>query len=132
MTEIGPGLRREATAFTSLREKIELMVAMLGSPAAALLLVGGGFSAAHGGCVINSTMPIHLAAAAALLLAAYSGWLAFRFWKRAGREWDADVPGPRGRARLMAGVGLLTAILSITLIVSIWAVTAFLLPCQGT
>lgn len=116
----------------STRAKVELWIAMLGAPAAGLMLVSWGFSASHAGCVVNSRLPVHAVAALALALALYSGWLAYRFWGRTGREWKADVPGPLGRARIMAGAGLLGAALFVPLILVGWAATAFLLPCQGS
>lgn len=114
------------------QDKFALWGAMIGSPAAALLLISVGFSAAHGTCVIDSKGPIHIVGATTLALALYSTFLAFRYWRRAGREWRADVAGSIGRARIMAGVGLLNALLFVPLIIAAWAATAFFLPCQGT
>ena len=114
------------------RDKFALWGAMMGSPAAALLLVSVGFSAAHGTCVIDSKGPVHIVGAFTLALALYSALLSVRYWRRAGKEWRADVPGSTGRTRIMAGVGLLNAILFVPLIVAAWAATAFFLPCQGT
>lgn len=105
---------------------------MLGSPMAALLMVAAGFASAHGTCVIDSKVPIHIVGLITIAAAAYCSFLSYRYWQRAGREWRADVPGGVGRARLMAGVGLLNALLFIPLIVAAWAATAFLLPCQGS
>lgn len=74
---------------------------------------------------------LHLAAVAALLIAAWAGLAAFRQWRPAGRGADpGDEGGPEGRRRTMATIGVASAALSALVIVSQWLPSFFLDGCR--
>jgi hypothetical protein len=76
-------------------------------------------------------LPLHLLSLATLALAVAGGVVAWREWRRAGREWPGEGPGTLPRSRFIAVLGLLGAPLFALTIVAQWVANLFLNPCMG-
>jgi hypothetical protein len=82
--------------------------------------------ACHGGMLIA----IHLINLVALLLVAVAGAMAWREWRRTGREASDELAPPVGRARFLALMGLLLCCL-FACVIAAQALGAFFFgPCQ--
>lgn len=76
--------------------------------------------------------PVHLANAAALILAALGGAAALLTWRRSGSDWPADSPGTLHRSRMLAALGLGSAGLFLLIIITQWIPAFVLNPCFMT
>jgi hypothetical protein len=82
--------------------------------------------ACHGGTLVA----IHLVNVAALLLVAVGGAMAWREWRRAGRQVPDETAPPLGRARFLALMALSLCCLFAGVIVAQAMGAFFFGPCQ--
>jgi hypothetical protein len=80
----------------------------------------------HGGTLFA----IHLVNVAALLLVAVGGAMAWREWRRTGRQVSDETAPPLGRARFLALMGLSLCCLFACVIVAQAIGALFFGPCQ--
>jgi hypothetical protein len=66
-----------------------------------------------------------------LLLALSGGLVAWREWKRTGREWPSEELGAIPRSRFMVALGLLASALFSLVILAQWAASFFFNPCMA-
>lgn len=103
------------------------------APAAAWLLnLEFGYALAHAACHGSGMLPLHLASAAALALAALGGAAALGTWRRSGSTWPDDKPGVAERSRMLGALGLGMAALFLLMIIAQWIPAFMLNPCWRT
>jgi uncharacterized membrane protein YidH (DUF202 family) len=81
-------------------------------------------------CGSRTTLPLHLVNAASLVLALVGGLMAWRTWNEVGRAWPDGEPGPIGRSRFLASVGLMLTGICVLVILAQWTAVFLLDPCQ--
>jgi hypothetical protein len=101
-------------------------------PAAWLLNLEFGYSLGYSACHGSGMGPVHLASAAALILAALGGAAAVLAWRRSGSDWPADIPGVVHRSRMLGTLGLGSAALFLLMILTQWVPAFVLDPCFMT
>ena len=73
---------------------------------------------------------LHAVTLAALLAAAFAGWIAWRQWREAGRGTEVELGGTITRSRFMALVGMLSASFFFLVMVAEGLANLFVHPCQ--
>jgi hypothetical protein len=81
-------------------------------------------------CHNGTLIAIHLVNVAALLVVAVGGAMAWRAWRRTGREVSDELAPPLDRARFVALIGLSLCCLFACVIVAQAIGTFFFGPCQ--
>ena len=81
-------------------------------------------------CSTGQHFTLHLVSILTLVIAAGGGFVAWRNWQQAGREWPNQDEGVIPRSRFMAVLGVLTSALFFLLILASWIPSFFLGPCQ--
>ena len=81
-------------------------------------------------CVQQTTLWLHVAGVAGVLLAALGTAIAWVTWVRVGREAPGEAAGPAPRARLLAVCGVATSAMFVLLLLAQWATAFFISPCQ--
>ncbi|HET9465442.1 MAG TPA: hypothetical protein VFO71_07930 [Gemmatimonadales bacterium] len=81
-------------------------------------------------CKAGMVLPVHLAHAAALLLALTGAVIAWRQWRRWSRIPTSDGPAPEARSRFMAELAMLVSAGFTLVILALWLPTFWLHPCQ--
>ena len=81
-------------------------------------------------CMTGHRVALYLVTLAALILAAAGGFIAWRNWQEAGREWPDDAGDARTRSRFMAVLGLLTSSMFFLVILAQGIPDFILHPCQ--
>ena len=105
---------------------------VLAPPLAWLLSLGFGYSGAHAACHGSGMLPVHLVSVLALALAVLGGIAALASWRRSGSEWPSDTTGVLERSRMLATLGLGTAVLFLLLVITQWIPAFVLNPCWRT
>jgi hypothetical protein len=108
-----------------------LWFAVLAGPVAWMLGLNAEYNLVRVACAKQDMLPLHAVSLLTLLLALSGGVVAWREWKRAGREWPGEEGGPIGRSRFMAAVGLMASALFSLTILAQWAAHFFLNPCMA-
>ena len=108
-----------------------LWFAVLAGPAAWMLGLNVQYAMVRLACAKTAMLPLHLLSLATLLLAAAGGVVAWREWRRTGREWPGEGPGALPRSRFMVALGLLSSPLFALVILAQWVASLFLNPCMG-
>lgn len=108
-----------------------LWFAVLAGPAAWMLGLNAEYSLVRVACAKNSMLYLHAVSLATLLLALAGGWVAWREWRRTGREWSDERGGTIPRSRFMGALGLLASALFTLTILAQWIASFFLNPCMG-
>ncbi len=106
-----------------------LWAGLLLPPFAMLTQMQVNYSLLRWACDGGYQLPLHLVSLAALVVTALSGWMAWRSWQRAGREWPGEEGGTLTRSRFMALVGLLTSTLFFVVIIAQWIPVFIFKPC---
>ncbi len=106
----------------------ELWAGVLVGPLAALMQLEVNYALVLWACSHRSTWPLHLVSILALLLTIAAGLLPLRLWQRLAVA--EDGPGPQGRAKLMAVVGLLISIMMSLVIIAQWLAVFIHDPCE--
>lgn len=122
-------LHRAAAGFAGEPGPISLWTGVLAAPAAFLLNLGVSYLLVTLGCE-TATPWLHLSSLVAFLLAAGGGSLAWRDWRRSGREWPGDGGSVLARSRFLAVLGLMTSALFTLLVLAQWLAVPFLGPCR--
>ena len=73
---------------------------------------------------------LHIMTLFFLLLATSGGFIAWRNWGRAGRQWPDEAEDNAVRNRLLSAVGLLFSLLCFLIIVAQWIPQFIFDPCQ--
>ncbi len=124
-----PSRPAEHPAATTGHER-RLWLGFLAPPLAFLTNLGVAYAVVPGSCSADISWPLHLTAALMLAVALGSGWLAWREWTRAGREWPTEQPEPGVRVRFMAALGSIGAALFSLLIAAQWLAMVILPQCR--
>jgi len=117
--------------FRERRGKLALWIGLVGGPLLALASLHLSYAVVPWSCNAGRELPLHLIAAAALLLAAGTFWLAWRDWTRTGRRWPGEEGDVVGRSRFMATLGVLLAAFFSLVIVAMWVPVLVFSSCQG-
>ncbi|MBV9772378.1 MAG: hypothetical protein JO040_00415 [Gemmatimonadetes bacterium] len=108
-----------------------LWFALLAGPVAWMLGLNADYALVRVACAKDTLLPLHAVSLATLLLALAGGGVAWREWRRAGREWPGEGPGTIPRSRFMVAMGVLASALFSLVIVAQWVSILFLNPCMG-
>jgi hypothetical protein len=82
-------------------------------------------------CATGNLLPLHLCAAASLLLTLGAGSLALYHWNHLGKGWPTESDGGiHASWRLLAALGILTSPVFSLLIIAQWIATFMIPPCQ--
>ena len=81
-------------------------------------------------CLHHGDVWIHVSGVVSVLLAAASGYVAWRVWDRGGRDAPDEGGGGPPRARFMALVGVGMSAMFTLLLLAQWATAFFISPCQ--
>ncbi len=109
-----------------------LWLSVLAPPMAALTQLQTNYALVLWACGAGQTWALHLVAALALAVAAGSGLLAWRNWRRAGADWEDGGAGVLPRSRFMAAVGMLVSAHSALVIIAQWIAVFVYSACQRT
>jgi hypothetical protein len=63
-------------------------------------------------------------------LSALGAAVAWRNWRRTGREWPGDEGGAQPRSRFMAALGVLVSATMLLVVVAHWLAAFLISPCQ--
>jgi hypothetical protein len=124
-----PSRPAEHPATTTEHER-PLWLGFLVPPLAFLANLGVAYALVPGSCAGGVSWPLHLTAAVMLIIALGAGWLAWREWARAGREWPSEQAEPTARIRFMAALGSIGAVFFSLLIVAQWLAMVILPQCR--
>jgi nicotinamide riboside transporter PnuC len=108
-----------------------LWFAVLAGPLAWMLGLNAQYGLVRVACAKQNMLYLHSVTLATLLLAVAGGLVAWREWKRTGRECPGEEAGAIGRSRFMVMVGLLGSALFTLAILSQWAANLFFHPCMA-
>ena len=108
-----------------------LWFAVLAGPLAWMLGLNAQYALVPVACAKQNMLYLHSVSVLTLLLAVAGGLVAWREWKRTGREWPGEVPGAIPRSRFMVALGLLASALFALTIVAQWAANLFFHPCMA-
>ncbi|HEX2204586.1 MAG TPA: hypothetical protein VHG91_14840 [Longimicrobium sp.] len=117
--------------FREPRGMAALWFAVLAGPLAWMLGLNAGYALVRVACAKQEMLLLHAVSLATLLLALAGGFVAWREWGRAGREWPGEGGGTLSRSRFMAALGLLASALFSLVIVAQWAASLFFDPCMA-
>jgi hypothetical protein len=106
------------------------VLALVGGPAAVLLSQQAKYLLVSGACISGRLAPLHLAAAAGLLLTFVCAAVAFREWRSAGAHWPDHGGGTAGRSRFMGVLAMFMAASSALVILAQWIPDWIVSPCQ--
>ena len=119
-----------STRISEARRIAALWTGLLLAPAAFLLNLEVSYAAVTRACFDTGRGLIYLIQFGCLALAVLGTFVAWRTWRAEGSAWPGQTGGPAGRARFMAGLGLLTGALFI-LVMLAQGIPGFILsPCQ--
>lgn len=108
-----------------------LWFAVLAGPLAWMLGLNAEYGLVRVACAKDSMLYLHAVSVLTLLLALAGGWVAWREWRRTGREWPGEGGGTIARSRFMVALGLLGNALFALTILAQWSANFFLNPCMG-
>ncbi|WP_420129398.1 hypothetical protein [Longimicrobium sp.] len=108
-----------------------LWFAVLAAPLAWMLGLNAEYGLVRVACAKNSNLALHLVSLATLVIALAGGWVAWREWKRTGREGPGEDGGPLPRSRMMVVMGLMASALFSLAIVTQWVASLFFNPCMA-
>jgi hypothetical protein len=109
---------------------LSLWAGNLLAPAAFLLDLQLAYMMTSVACRHQTTLHLHLVHAGTIALGLLGTWLAWRGWRRVGRELPDGATGPVARSRFLGAVGVLTSLLFVLVMVAQWLPQLFLGPCQ--
>jgi hypothetical protein len=130
MTETIAAHEREREDVARTSRSLDLWFGMLGGPASGMLMVWINYPLVDRACVSGNRLWLHGSSFLFLLVAILAGFMAWRFYERAG-DFPMTEGGVMPRARFMALVGLFTAALAIVEITMQWIPIFFLGSCIG-
>jgi hypothetical protein len=119
--------KRESSAGAGLAA---LWFGLFAGPAAFLLNLQIGYMLAPESCRAGNTVGLHVTHVVCLALAVAGGLIAWRSWRRSGREWPGEEGGVISRNRFMAALGVMTSAMFALVVFAQWLPTFFLSPCQ--
>jgi nicotinamide riboside transporter PnuC len=108
-----------------------LWFAVLAGPLAWMLGLNAEYSLVRVACAKDTNLSLHLVSLLTLLLAISGGWVAWREWKRTGRQGPGEGGGTLPRARMMVVMGLMASALFSLAIVTQWVASLFFNPCMA-
>jgi hypothetical protein len=109
---------------------LALWTGILAGPVAWLLQMQTGYALVPWACATGHVFVLHLVTLAGLLIAAAGALLAWRDWRRFGKQWPQARGGPQMRRRFMAVLGLLTSVMFFFVILAQGIPSFILNPCQ--
>ena len=112
------------------RELLALWTGVLGAPLVFLLHLQLAYMLVPVDCRLESRLLAHGASILGILLAAGSGILALRAWRRDGRDWPDSSASILSRDRFLAALGALISALVLLTLVAQWIPVFFIAPCQ--
>lgn len=111
------------------RGSLGLWLAFLLGPIGWMLALNVGYMRLEGACAARETLTLHLITVVSLLLVVVGAIDSWRRWRRLGRTWPDEGPGPEARARFMAAIGLTANLLFGAIVIGIWVSLVILDPC---
>src|ERR1051325_345753 len=109
---------------------LALWAGILAGPVAWLLQMQGGYTLVPWACANGHVFVLHLVTLVGLLIAAAGALIAWRDWRRFGKQWPKGKGGPHMRRRFMAVLGLLTSVMFFLVILAQGIPSFILKPCQ--
>ena len=109
-----------------------LWACILAGPLAALVQLQANYALVLWVCGSGQAWALHLVSLAALLVAAGSGLLAWRNWRRAGAVWEDEGAGVLPRSRFMSAVGMFVSAHSALVVIAQWVAVFVYSACQRT
>jgi hypothetical protein len=109
---------------------LSLWACVLAGPLAALAQLQANYALVLWVCGSGQGWTLHAVSLAALLIAAGSGLLAWRNWRRAGALWEDGGAGVLPRSRFMSAVGMLVSAHAALVVVAQWIAVFVFSPCQ--
>jgi hypothetical protein len=105
---------------------------LLAGPLAWLLQLQTAYTLVSWACAHDvQAISLHIVTVAALLLTAAGGFIAWRSWQRAGKEWPGGEGGAVSRSRFMSVLGLFTSAMFFLVILVQGSASFILHPCQS-
>jgi len=108
---------------------LALWVGVLGPPLAYLCNHLFTYMMVSWSCATQTRWTLHLVPLLTLIIALAAGALAWRNWKRAGREWPGSGAGVIPRSRFLAMLGMMLSAFFALLILAQWVPIFILAPC---
>ena len=108
-----------------------LWFAVLAGPLAWMLGLNAEYGLVRVACAKQNMLYLHSVSLLTLLLALAGGLVAWREWKRTGREWAGEEPGAIPRSRVLVALGLLASALFSLTILAQWVASFFFNPCMA-
>jgi hypothetical protein len=81
-------------------------------------------------CTSRNVLLVHLVHLVSLVLAAFGGITALRYWRSSGAAWPGSAGGRLSRTQFMSGLGMLMGLLFTLVILAQWIPSFILDPCQ--
>src|SRR5438067_1854549 len=91
---------------------------MLAGPIVWLMQFQTNYTLVPWACRSGAHFLIYIVSIIALLVVAGAGFLSWRLWQEAGRDWPDEQANVRSRSRFMAVLGLLTSALFFLVIIA--------------
>jgi hypothetical protein len=109
---------------------VKLWIELLAGPVAWFISLCLSFALAPWTCSLGSKPALFAIQALALLIAATSGWLAWKEWRQVGREFPGEAAGSVAATRAMASAGALLNATFFVVILAQIAAPALLGACE--
>lgn len=116
--------------FNRSAELLALWTGLLAGPVVWLMQFQANYTLVQWVCRGGTHLVMYLVTLFALLLVACAGFLSWRLWQEAGRDWPDEEAGPRPRSRFMAVMGLITSAFFFMIIIAQAIPNLFFAPCQ--
>jgi small-conductance mechanosensitive channel len=81
-------------------------------------------------CATGRVFWLHVAAGGSLMLAVLGLFIAWRNWRKTGREWHSEAESIMARSRFLSVMGLLMSALFCLAILAQWIANFIIGPCQ--
>jgi hypothetical protein len=118
------------TSIPDAREIRSLWIGLLVPPLACLANLEITYALVPTACSTGNMTPVHLVNLVYLLVAAWAGLVAWRWWDAVGKAWPNAEGGRPARTRFLAGVGVLVSGYFVLVIIGMWIPDFVLHPCQ--
>ncbi len=112
------------------RELLIAWTGVLGAPLIFLVHLEIAYLLVPLACDGGTPLIVHVAAVAAIALAAGAGLLALGAWHRNGREWPDASASAAARDRFLGVLGGLLSALVVVALIAQWIPTFFISPCR--
>jgi hypothetical protein len=124
------GRRAQARAARETPSTATQFVGLLLAPAVFFAHLQGAYVLVPRACRYHADVWLHVVGVAAVLVAAFGTWTAWRVWDATGRDATLETGGPLPRARFLGVTGLGVGALLTLILVAQWVAAFFISPCQ--